>query len=260
MINKKLFSVFRALGMTTRHVKIYEELLKQKFSTPLLLARETKINRSSIYRYLADLQTHGLIEEILEENTTKYRASAVENLELVVTKEESRVELLKQTVPLLINELKLNKEEFAEKSEVRYYRGVEGLRSMLWNMVKSGRDYCGLGYQEWNTSVGKSFAEKLRKMHIANGAKSREILNEIDDEYSYTKEKESYKQTYEHRAIDPKLLEIKHDTYIYGEVFAYYYHYGGEYFGVEIHNAEIAQTEQQIFEILWKMCGKDKEV
>lgn len=63
-----------------------------------------------------------------------------------------------------------------------------------------------------------------------------------------------YTNVYEHRAIDPKIIDIKHDTYIYGDVFAYYYHYQGELFGVEIHNAEIAKTEKQMFEILWKMA------
>ena len=254
VMNKKLMGIFKQLGMTAKHAKIYGALLRQRASTPLLLARETGVNRSSIYRYLSELQKNGLVDEVLEENTTRYRASPIENLELVVTKEESRVELLKRSVPVLINELKKYGEEQAERSEVRYYRGVDGLRQMLWKMIRSGKDYCGLGYQNWNSSVGKNFAERLRKMHIETGAMSREILNEIDDNYEYTREKEGYKKTYDHRAIDKRVLEIKHDTYVYGDIFAYYYHYDGEYFGVEIHNAEIARTEKQMFELLWKMC------
>ena len=89
---------------------------------------------------------------------------------------------------------------------------------------------------------------------VENEVMSREILNIVDDSYGYTELDKTYMTVYEHRAIDPKILEIKHDTYIYGDVFAYYYHYQGEYFGVEIHNKEIAKTERQMFEILWRMA------
>jgi hypothetical protein len=74
-------------------------------------------------------------------------------------------------------------------------------------------------------------------------------------EVEYTRLGEKYRQIYQYRVIDPEILTIKHDTYIYGDVYAYYYHFQGEYFGVEIHNKVIAHTERQIFEILWKMAS-----
>ena len=166
--------------------------------------------------------------------------------------EEARVEKLKARIPILVKEL--GEQTAFAGSEVKYFQGREGLKQMLWNVVASRKSYAGIGYENWNSSVGKTYADKLRSKNMETGVESREITNDQDDDFEFTSLGEKYKQVYTHRRIDPNILEIKHDTYIYGDVFAYYYHYQGEYFGVEIHNAEIARTEQQMFEILWKMA------
>lgn len=165
------------------------------------------------------------------------------------------VEQLKISIPTLLTQLRLTQESSPE-SEVKYFQGVEGLKQMLWNVVTQKNEFVGLGYQNWNTTVGKHYADKLRQKMLDNKGQSREILNEVDDSFEFTNIGKEYGQVYQHRAIDPNMLEIKHDTYIYGDVFTYYYHYQGEYFGVEIHNKEMARTEKQMFEILWRMAKR----
>lgn len=254
MMNTSLTKVIKQIGLTAKHSVVYETLLSRPNATPLQLARETKLNRSSLYRYLEELRAKGLVELLLGDKTSKYRANP-EGLNQYLASEESRIEKLKTTIPSLISELK--EKEIATLSEIKYFQGTEGLKQMLWNVVSSKCEFVGLGYQDWNTSVGKTYADKLRSKIIESRVSSREILNAVDDTFEYTNLGKSYSSVYEHRAIDPKMLEIKHDTYIYGEVFAYYYHFKGEYFGVEIHNIEIARTERQMFEILWKMAEKN---
>lgn len=251
MINKMLLQIIKQVGLGSKHALIYELLAKMPATTPLELARETKLNRSSLYRYLEEMRGKGLVELVLRDKSSKYIAN-LSGLDQYLASEESRVESLKQIIPSLVRELSVNKER--AQSEVKYFQGRDGLKQMLWNVVASGREYVGLGYENWNTSVGKTYADKLRVKNMETGAKSREITNEIEDDFEYTNLGAEYQRVYQHRQIDTKILEIKHDTYIYGEVFAYYYHYQGEYFGVEIHNKEIARTERQMFEILWKVA------
>lgn len=251
LVNTSLKLVVKQIGLTTKHAAVFEVLLNRPGATPVVLARETKLNRSSLYRYLEELRVKGLVELVMGNKSSKYRANP-DGLSQYLVSEESRVENLKRTIPSLVAELR--KQEVAGGSEIKYYQGVEGLKQMLWNIVASGEDYAGLGYEDWNTSVGKVYAERLRSKNMETGVKSREITNLIDDSFEYTHIGRDYGRVYEHQWIDPKILEIKHDTYIYGDVFAYYYHYEGEYFGVEIHNREIARTERQMFEILWRMA------
>lgn len=255
MINTSLIRVIRQIGLTPKHAVVYATLLARPIATPLTLARETKLNRSSLYRYLEDLREKGLVELVLGEKSNKYKANPG-GLSQYLVGEESRVENLRKSIPALLSELTTANRSAG--SEVKYYQGSEGLKQMLWNVVSRAKEFVGLGYEDWNTSVGKNYADKLRQKMLDNKVVSREILNQVDDTFGYTSLGKNYTQVYEHRAINSNILEIKHDTYIYGDVFAYYYHYQGEYFGVEIHNAEIARTEKQIFEILWKMGKKVK--
>ncbi len=253
MVNMSLTRVMRQMGLTSKHSLVYERLLSSPKATPLQLARETRLNRSSLYRYLEDLREVGLVELILGDKSSSYKANPG-GLSQYLVSEEARVENLKKTIPKLAAELV--KEKAFTGSEVKYFQGAEGLKQMLWNVVASRKPYVGLGYENWNTSVGKTYADKLRSKNMETGVESREITNDQDSGFEFTDLGEKYQKVYEHRRIDPNILEIKHDTYIYGEVFAYYYHYEGEYFGVEIHNKEIARTEKQMFEILWGMAEK----
>lgn len=253
MINMQLYQVVKQIGLTDKHAIVYESMLTKPSITPLQLARETKLNRSSLYRYLEDLRAKGLVELIMGDKSSKYRANPV-GLSQYLLNEETRVEKLKTTIPALVKEL-ITSNKANDQTEIKYFQGVDSLKQMLWNVVSTKTEFVGLGYQDWNSSVGKTYADKLRHKIVDENVKSREILNIVDDAYSYTNLGIDYAKVYEHRAIDPKILEIKHDTYIYDDVFAYYYHLNGEYFGVEIHNAEISRTERQMFEILWEMAG-----
>lgn len=251
MINTSLSEVIHELGLTDKHALVYESLMKATRATPLELARETKLNRSSLYRYLEHLRKIGLVELVLGDKSSSYKANP-EGLSQYLVIEESRVEGLKRSIPKLVKEF--GKSKVTAGSEVKYYQGTEGLKQMLWNVVNQKDEFVGLGYQDWNATVGKSYADKLRQKMLDNQLRSREILNEVDDSFTFTDLGKGYSKVYEHRAIDPKILLINHDTYIYGDVFAYYYHYEGEYFGVEIHNKEIARTERQMFEVMWKIA------
>lgn len=250
MINRSLLQVFKQIGLTNKHAHVYELLLSKPISTPLQISRETKLNRSSIYRYLEDMRGKGLIELLLGDKSCQYQANP-DGLNQFLLGEESRVEKLKSSIPLLIKELKPYREDGLVGTEVKYYQGVDGLRQMLWNVVSSKSEFMGLGFENWNTSVGKTYAEKLRKKLTDDNIKSREIQNDPSDDFDYTNLNTTFQNRYSHKAISPDILTIRHDTYIYADVFAYYYHYEGEYFGVEIHNKEIARTERQMFEVLW---------
>jgi sugar-specific transcriptional regulator TrmB len=254
MVNKSLRAAVTSIGLTSKHALVCETLLSNGVGTPLILSRATTLNRGSLYRYLDELINAGFVEEVMEGKTKKYVATDPNNLRMLITKQEAKLSTLKEEIPLLIKQLMSKAEIKAEGTQVKYYRGVEGLRQMLWNIVSSGAEFVGLGYENWNTSVGKKFAEKLRQKVLDNQIVTREILNEVDADFTYTELGKKYGSFYEHRAIPAEVIEIHHDTYIYNDVFAFYYHYQGELFGVEIHNKEITKTEKQMFEILWKVA------
>ena len=243
------------LGLSDKQAEIYLLLLKQGITSLLGLSRRTTINRTTIYRIVEDLKKLNLVEEVVDDRGTKVKAVKPENLQLLLTQKETELNLLKNHLPDLISVLSAIKDKPSPSTQVVYFRGLTGLKQLLWNTLKAKTGVVGYGFKDWNVGVGKEFAEKIRQEYINRNIKSLELLNTLDQNQSFT-DLNNYKQVYEGRMIPGSVVEIKHDTYIYNDVFAFYHFYQEELFGIEIHNAEIAKTQKQIFEVLWKLGKK----
>jgi len=244
----------KQLGLSSQETILYLTLLTHNSLSPLVLGKKTGLNRSSIYRYLENLESLGLVKRTLKGKSTLWSPEPPDHLELMVESKLAKLESLKATLPPLIKSLSALATSSPTPTRIHHYQGVEGIKQMLWNTLKAKTQFAGFGYMDWNYLVGKPFAEKLRQEVIAKRIISREILNQVDDSYQYTDAKEAYTKYYQHRAISKKVLKITHDTYIYNNVYAVLQKYQGEVFGVEIINQEIADSQRQIFEILWQIA------
>lgn len=245
------------LGLTDNQAEIYLLLLKQGLTSLLELSRRTDINRTTIYRIVEDLKKLSLVEEVLDDRGIKVKAVAPEKLELLLSSKEAELNNLKSTISDLISNLSTIKDNPSPSTQVVYFRGQNGLKQLLWNILKAKGESVGYGYADWNKSVGREFAEKLRAERVRRKIYDRELQNtdQAGPMSAWTKIKD-YGSVYQARYLPRKIIDIKHDTYIYNDVFAFYYFIQDELFGLEIHNAEIAKTQKQIFEVLWKMAKK----
>lgn len=245
------------LGLSDKQAEIYLLLLKQGTTSLLELSRRSTINRTTIYRIVEDLKKLNLVEEVVDDRGAKVKAVKPENLQLLLTQKETELSLLKNHLPDLISDLSAIKDQPSSSTQVVYFRGQNGLKQLLWNILKAKDESVGYGYGDWNQSIGREFAEKLRQERVNRKIYDREIQNtdQAGSMSEWTSVKD-YDQVYQARFIPKSVIDIKHDTYIYNDVFAFFSYYQGELFGIEIHNAEIAKTQKQIFEVLWKMGKK----
>jgi sugar-specific transcriptional regulator TrmB len=252
MMNTTLGRNLKSFGLDSKQISIYLTLLRRGRLTNLEIARHSGINRTTVYRFLETLKEIGLVEEVIDENTTYAQAVDPSQLQLIIKQKEAEIIHLKTVLPTIISELSVLEDKVIPSTKVVYFRGIKGLQQLLWNTLKAKGEQVGFGYLNWNDGVGQAFAEKLREEYVIRKVHLREILNEVDEKGEYTSVNQYFNNYYQHRMIPKEKLEIKHDTYIYNDVFAFYHIYKGELFGVEIHNAEIAKTQKQMFEILWE--------
>lgn len=255
--NMNLKEKLSLLGLSDKQGEIYLLLLKQGITSLLDLSRRTTINRTTIYRIVEDLKKLNLVEEVVDDRGAKVKPVPPENLRLLLTKKETELDNLKNNLPGLITDLSAIKDQPIKSTQVVYFRGVNGLKQLLWNILKAKGESVGYGYADWNKSVGKEFAEKLRAERVKRKIYDREIQNtdQADPMSSWTQIKD-YHQVYQARYLPRKTIDIKHDTYIYNDVFTFFNFYQDELFGIEIHNSEIAKTQKQIFEVLWQKAKK----
>ncbi len=258
MVNKMdIIKKLAKYGLEKREAEVYLTLLTKGNLTPLALSRETGMNRTTLYRVVEKLVTLGVVKKGIGYKSTSFEASPAENLKILVHQKEIELKEMQKEMPEVIQHLEHIPKETTGPTKVFYHHGASGLRQLLWNTLSAKTEVVGYGYGDWNKGVGKRFAEKLRFECVERNRHSRELQNENQHTKEPFTENSLYlAKHYKLRVISRDVLIINHDTYIYDDVFAFYHYFRGELFGVEIHNGEIAKTQKQIFEILWKQAKK----
>jgi len=249
--------ILKELGLSQEETHLYLTTLKHDPLSTTQLAKLTGIPKTTIYRYIESLREKNLVEKVIGPRGILIHAQDPEQFELILEEKKNNILKLNSSLPLLITDLKTIQPSINQKTEVRYYDGVKGIKQLLWNTLSAVHsEVVGYGYKSWNTYVGEKYAEKLREEYVLRKIFSKEILNHVDKKHSFTKNTPYLQKCYKNREISTKKLEINYNTIIYLNVFATYNVYGGEIFGIEIYNAEIAKSQRQIFYMLWEEARK----
>ncbi len=256
--DKRVVATLKKAGLNEKEIRVYLSLFNLGRATPHMISQDTGVNRTTVYRQLENLEKLALVVRILDQHKTYFELADVSSLEQLVKQKVAEAQFLQTELEQIIGALQQNDRLVASSTTVKYFRGKEGLKQLLWDTLKAGagNEVVGLGYRTWNEEVGKKFAEDLRKEYVARKIYSREILNSLPPIEEFTQHSIYGKKHYKAALIDEKILKIRYDTYIYRDVFAFYYVRDNEIFGVEMHNKEIADSQKQVFEILWGMARK----
>ena len=126
------------MGLTRNESIIYISLLKLGITSAQNLVKESELHRSRVYDGLESLQRKGLVGFVVK-NYKKY-FQAVEPEKLLDYIDEKR-EAVKQILP------DLKKIEGVKREEISasVYKGKEGLKTILSEMLKEGKDIMVLG-------------------------------------------------------------------------------------------------------------------
>ncbi len=256
MADQALTSFLNKLGLNTEETKIYLTLVEKGTGTAQNISVQTGIPKTTTYRRLANLEKNALIEEIVEENTTLYRAASPELLNLLVTKKEKDTETLRHDLPQIAQELLGKYSATDSGTRVLFYRGQEGIEQMAWNTLRcQEKTLRGYSYRTFEEIVGRKFAEKFRDEFTLTGIKARDLYSaEYIKSLNEVGKHDQDWPNWQSRYISPKILDIQHQMDTYDDVLSIYHWHNNEIFGVEIYNQNVANMQKQIFEILWKLA------
>lgn len=254
-----------ALGFNQTATRLYLALVENGSMTLLAASRATGVERTKLYRIIEDLQAKGLIEETQEYKRRAIRAVDINKIELLVKEREIQNAFLTSSFPTFSETIKSLTGSFPGQKVV-YYRGVDGIRQMSWNILQTKGMYRTYSFRYWNDLLGDAFTARL-------GDELGKLNVPVHDLYSdeYVKFIIEWFRTghklppgdwhnWESRYIPSKTLTIDLNIDIYNDTVAYYYWRGKEIFGAEIVNEKIASFQKQVHDILWKMGKKRPEV
>jgi hypothetical protein len=140
-------------------------------------------------------------------------------------------------------------------SKLTTYEGIEGVKQVSLNSLKAKDNLyiCEMSYASLNDIFSQKKAEDIRKQFLEKKTKIQEITNQVY--HDYTDIKEFHEKCMEIRYIDPNKLNIKTEFMIYNDIVTFY-SYKKDYFAVEIKNHQFAQTQLELFKLIWNQAER----
>ena len=250
-IKKELLINLQNAGMTAEEAVLYTELAKEPMSH-LQLSRRTSINRTKVYRLIANLQLRGLVATRSDDRGKFLIASDPSMLNLDIAEQERQLDLKKHAlgeVTSLLGKL----QDVANLFSVYTYEGPNGMKQMQWHELQAKGEVLVLG----NTTVeelvdDREWSERFRARTAGIGYRTREIINRPYENPQFSDQKD-YMELYSGRMIPFEMLPIETPIIIYNDTVSIYYRDEGKKFGVEIVSAIYASTMRHIFEHYWEL-------
>lgn len=229
--------VLEKLGLEGKEAKIYLALLKLNQATATIISDETRIERTLCYSILQKLIDKALVSYIIQNNKKYFKPAPPEKLMQDLKEKE---EELQKIMPQLIGLTKLKKE--LTKAEI--YQGKEGMRFLLKDIVKEGKDYIVFGEEGRLQKTLPIASQQFMKRIEESGIKERVLVKEGE------------------KVIQSKNSELRYTskeyfspttTAVYGNKTAIVI-WSEPHLTIIIENKEVADSYRSYFEMLWKIA------
>lgn len=243
-------------GLSDEEARIYLYLLEKRITTALNISRNLHIGRTKVYRLLDKLIDKQLVAQRVDSAGFKFVANDPEQLNLLLSKKEGELAGLRKSLPNILAVLENKAGSSQPGSQIIYYRGKNGLSQVNWNLLRAKGEFLSYEVATANVYMPNQEAEKLRRQLVERKIKTRTITNKKSID-SFTEVTDMIKCWWQIRYIDPVILNIKADIFIYNDVYAVcHYLDNNDIFCFEMHNHQLAKMQKQLFENLWKQGKK----
>lgn len=229
--------ILEKAGLSKGEIEVYLVLLRLGSSLVSRIAKETGLHRTNIYDTLEKLKEKGLVSFVIKENRRYFNAVHPDKL-LDYLKERERA--IEEILPELISYTKLSREE----AIVELYKGKEGLKTVLKDILKEKKDYVVIeesGYiQKVLPYFYPQFNKRLNKLRVRVKVLCKDT-------------KAVAKRSLMQIKTLPEYLALPAATAIYGNKVAIFV-WEEPYYAIIIQSKHVADSYRNFFNALWKIA------
>jgi len=256
--------IIENVGLTPIETKIYLALLKLGRSTVSEIAKETKIKRTTIYPFLAELKSKRLIEWGINKYNKKIQVKEPSNLLRFVKSQERKYGRNVLKLEENFKDVKKLYSNHLADVELKYFEGINECREMMLELMNAkGEIY---SYSSWMKYpyIGKEWCNSLYKK-IYNSGKvkcEKELVSGTEHNLYHAKEYiklPTYNKIYFFRFIPPKKEFINVDIHIFNDIKVILSFKSVKPNGIYIKNKDIVQSDRAIFEVLYSDVSLEYE-
>ncbi len=235
MTTEKITRVLEKLGFSPNEIKVYLTLNHEGSTSAGKISKLAKIDRSSAYNSLKILQEKGMVSYALIGNVKFFQVTGPRRL-LDYLKEQE--EDIKEILPELQARHKAKKVE----GQVRMFKGLKGIRSIFYDMIRTGEDNYVFGSEGQLSERMPEFVLQYLRMKKEKGLKTFMIIRKGREEIDVSKKNRRYA---------PNVTESPAVTNIYGNKIAIII-WTDEPEGIIIENKAAAKAYKSYFDFMWK--------
>ncbi|MDQ1284509.1 MAG: TrmB protein [Patescibacteria group bacterium] len=246
------------LGLSEKEAKVYLASLELGPSPVQAISLKAKVNRATTYVVIDSLMEMGLMSTYDEGKKTYFAAEQPERfLDYLKSREaeaREKTRILEEKMPELKSLF-----AFKDKPIVKYYEGIEGLRSVqndIAESLKSGDDILiFLPYDDFfNSGLIPKFRDNV-KHRVAKKINAKIIYTSRKGrQYDY--EKDGRKNLTECLYIDYKDYPTRGGMNIYGDKI-FMIDYLGKTGGIVVENRVLANMMKSLFLLCWRAYIKN---
>lgn len=240
----------RKLGLTDNEIKIYLMLLKTGISTAYEISQKTGIYRVHVYDKLEQLMNKGLATHIYRGAKKYFQATPPEKIKHYLEDKKRELEEQEQELAGILPELEAMSRLPREDTFVEVFKGNEGLKYFLKDIVKTKKEVLITGiddtkYQEALSIFMKQYFRDLKN----NNIHERVITIKRKGVFLFDKK---IAPTTSYRFLEATQFN-QTNTFVYGDKVVIVT-WGAPPTAIMIQNKEIAETYRSHFEHLWKIA------
>ncbi|HYG83491.1 MAG TPA: helix-turn-helix domain-containing protein [Verrucomicrobiae bacterium] len=249
---------FKKLDLLPEIADIYFALYTHGPQTISELARYSGIERTRIYRLMDDIQRSAVIEIESHYKRNIFKAADIANLQILISKKEQELTELQEDFAK-IDTIIRSASHSSPVARVQFYQGSDGVKQMMWNQTRSkeGTANYSILFENMQSRTQRKFFERWvrrcnEKNQVFRGIIGDNFINTQREWYS--SQQNERLANWQARYVPDSLFKITYSTVIYDNVVSYYNWRGGEIFGIEIYNQDIADAQKQFFHLLWQQA------
>jgi HTH-type transcriptional regulator, sugar sensing transcriptional regulator len=230
------------LGLSAQESATYLAALELGFSSISDIAKKASIKRPTAYYIIEELIRKNLISRAPKGKRVFYLAERPQNLLHNIRRQEERL-------VNLMPELEALQKSAHNRPNIRFFEGKEGICAIYNEIFNTHNKMLAIGSLERIMTVitpeeNTGFFNMLRNQ----GGKIRDLLDDSKEARAYIKS--AYRKGLGPAKYLPKDFKFGTDMLIAGDKISLVSY--SAMVGLLIDNAEIAQTQRQTFEFMWK--------
>lgn len=249
MLNKVLADI----GFSQKEVAVYSSLVELGPQPVSIIARKSKLNRSTTYVVLESLLKRGVISKFTRSDIQHFAATNPESLLDYIKRTKQELDRHYQEIEDILPHIKSLANPYALKPRVRYFEGTEGVKQTMEDTLTSkGPILCYSALDKWLSGPLSSYIRDYGKRRICD--KKIQLKSLVYDTATARKylAKEYPKKLSRMRFIPNDLAIVDNEINIYDDKVSIVSLAPEEMFGIIIEGKSIADTQKQIFELAWR--------